>query len=422
MTRAGDEHASWTSMRMKRRVIARAAGCLLGLAMGTRVGPALGGVAAATPTAGDPRTGRGHRVRLVEADADTEQITAASPLHITDVAAGRGLTLPAGTTGVWITRTSVGQWIDVSTGGRWLPLRQPPPPTPTEPVPHASAQGAAARSSSASPPVRSGAPRAAGSRVTPSVAPTAASTPAPAPTPTATPTSAAKPVAPATPPRVVISGPQRVSAGGAALALIRPGGAVRHYAGDLTVRVSAGADPWSQAAGAHLSVIDTVAMSAYLRGVVPAAIRTTAGEVCVSGGEVIDAQFGASNGGYTAASGTPYLPAKPDRYDHAPAWTQRLSASDVARRYPQVGRLHAVQVTARDGHGGYGGRVTALRLIGTTTAGRPTAVTVRGADAVRLGMPSSWWAPPPAPAGPGAAPETTTRPCPVGRRYCTSID
>ncbi len=149
------------------------------------------------------------------------------------------------------------------------------------------------------------------------------------------------------------------------------------------------------------------------------AVRATAGIVRTYGGKSIFAEFSSSNGGHSTTGDFPYLTAEPDPWDGATsnsvhAWTASLPVADLERRFPAVGRLQRVRVTARDGNGAWGGRVKAVVLEGVSSTGAPTSVTTTGAGvygartwpATSDGLKSSWWrilAPAPAPA-PTAAP------------------
>jgi len=155
-----------------------------------------------------------------------------------------------------------------------------------------------------------------------------------------------------------------------------------------------------------------------------AAVRATAGVVRTYGGKSILAEFSSSNGGHSTAGDVPYLTAKPDPWDSAApntvhAWKASLPVADLERRFPAVGRLERVRVTARDGNGAWGGRVQSVVLEGVSSTGAPTRVSTTGAGlssarpwpASSDGLKSSWWrilAPTPAePAGPTTSPAST---------------
>jgi hypothetical protein len=143
--------------------------------------------------------------------------------------------------------------------------------------------------------------------------------------------------------------------------------------------------------------------------------------VRTSGGVPVFAEFSSSNGGWSTNGDFPYLRAAQDDWDgvlkpSVHAWTAVLKASDLERRFPAVGRLERVRVTARDGHGPWGGRVRTVVLEGVSPAGAPTRVTTTGAGVSRArswpgtrdGLRSSWWR-----LVPAAAPAPAPDPAPV---------
>ena len=48
------------------------------------------------------------------------------------------------------------------------------------------------------------------------------------------------------------------------------------------------------------------------------------------------------------------------------AWTRTLSASSIRRAWPSVGTVKQLQITSRDGAGAWGGRVKAIKIIGSS--------------------------------------------------------
>jgi SpoIID/LytB domain protein len=129
-----------------------------------------------------------------------------------------------------------------------------------------------------------------------------------------------------------------------------------------------------------------------------AATQATAGAIRTYNGAPINAEFGASNGGWTVSGGVPYLPAEADPYDgidprSSNTWAATLSATDIQGWYPAVGTLHGVRVISRDGHGQWGGRITGLELDGVDRSGRATAVQLTDQSSIRLGLRSTWWRP-----------------------------
>jgi stage II sporulation protein D len=132
------------------------------------------------------------------------------------------------------------------------------------------------------------------------------------------------------------------------------------------------------------------------------AVTATAHEVLeTSGGSPIFAQFGAADGGWTAAGGAPYLPAEKDPYDGlvsntAHAWTTIVSEAAVESLAPSIGTLKDLEVTGRDGQGIWGGGVTTVRLVGSAGSATISGTTFQ-AD---LGLRSTWWRPTPTPGAP----------------------
>ncbi len=100
-----------------------------------------------------------------------------------------------------------------------------------------------------------------------------------------------------------------------------------------------------------------------------AAIAATAKQIRVAGGEPAFTQFSASNGGWSLAGSQPYLPAQQDSFDTAyRGWTDTVTPGEVEQAYPALGTFTGARVTARDGHGQWGGRVTSIRLTGSRTS------------------------------------------------------
>jgi stage II sporulation protein D len=124
-----------------------------------------------------------------------------------------------------------------------------------------------------------------------------------------------------------------------------------------------------------------------------AAIRATAGLHVTAGGQPALTQFSSSNGGATASTPLPYMRVALDEWDARAtknprlSWTDSVSASSLARRYPSAGRIRAIEVLSREGAGNWGGRITALRIVGDSRS-----YTVRGDSAIRsvLGVNSSF--------------------------------
>ena len=87
-----------------------------------------------------------------------------------------------------------------------------------------------------------------------------------------------------------------------------------------------------------------------------------------------------------------YLPAKADPYDDWAGntrhdWRMRVGAGVLEGAYSQLGRLRAVRVVQRDGHGEWGGRALQVRLLGTAGNVRLSGDDLRWV----LGLPSTWF-------------------------------
>jgi len=100
-----------------------------------------------------------------------------------------------------------------------------------------------------------------------------------------------------------------------------------------------------------------------------AAVKATAGTIVTYRGVVALTQFASYNGGHSARGDHPYLAAQRDPYDgviKSQAWTRTLSASSIGLAWPSVGTVKQLQITSRDGAGAWGGRVTTIKIIGSS--------------------------------------------------------
>ena len=137
--------------------------------------------------------------------------------------------------------------------------------------------------------------------------------------------------------------------------------------------------------GRHYQICDTAHCQVYggfsaEHSASNGAIAATRGQVRLSGGQPIFAQFSASNGGHSVRGQFDYLPAQADAFDsydppdgYANGWRTTLDSSDVTRHWPGLGTLQSITVTERDGNGPYGGRALEVRV-----AGSESSVTVPG--------------------------------------------
>jgi stage II sporulation protein D len=100
-----------------------------------------------------------------------------------------------------------------------------------------------------------------------------------------------------------------------------------------------------------------------------AAVKATAGTIVTYRSVVALTQYSSSNGGHTSRGDYPYLAAHADPYDgviKSQGWTRTLSASSIRRAWPSVGTVKQLQITRRDGAGAWGGRVKAIKIIGSS--------------------------------------------------------
>lgn len=123
-----------------------------------------------------------------------------------------------------------------------------------------------------------------------------------------------------------------------------------------------------------------------------AAIKATAGTILAYDGKPAFTQYSSSSGGYTNRGSQPYLKAVKDDWDgwsgnanHA--WTIKVSASAIERKYPSVGTVKSLQVTDRNGLGAMGGRVSSLKIVGSKGTRTISGVDARWA----FGLRSDWF-------------------------------
>jgi peptidoglycan hydrolase-like amidase len=103
-------------------------------------------------------------------------------------------------------------------------------------------------------------------------------------------------------------------------------------------------------------------------------------------------QYSASTGGYSDQGSQPYLAAVADPWDDwsgnsRHTWSASLSAATVESKYPGIGSLRSLQVTSRNGHGDWGGRVTGLKIVGSNGTKTITGNQARSA----FGLRSNWF-------------------------------
>ncbi len=124
-----------------------------------------------------------------------------------------------------------------------------------------------------------------------------------------------------------------------------------------------------------------------------AAIEGTAGMHVMYGDEPALTQFSSSNGGASAASPLGYMFAQADPWDAAAtrnprlAWTDSIPAASLQSRCRGAGPISALRVLAREGAGPWGGRISALEIVG---AARTCTLATDSAIRSTLGVNSSF--------------------------------
>jgi SpoIID/LytB domain protein len=121
------------------------------------------------------------------------------------------------------------------------------------------------------------------------------------------------------------------------------------------------------------------------------AVAKTAKQIRLYQGAPAFTQFSASNGGWTADGGKPYLVAEPDPYDGWSgnpyrSWRTTLTDSAIERKWPRLGNLRRITVSQRDGNGQWHGRITAMTLVGSKDSVQLTGDQFRTA----FGLRSTW--------------------------------
>jgi stage II sporulation protein D len=122
------------------------------------------------------------------------------------------------------------------------------------------------------------------------------------------------------------------------------------------------------------------------------AVQETAHQILTYQGEPAFTQFNASDGGWTADGGEPYLPAQPDPYDGwsgnaVGTWTTTVPVATIEKKWPALGTLTSITVDSRDDNGEWGGRVTSMTLGGS----QQDLVVTGDAFRTTLGLRSTWF-------------------------------
>ncbi|HUY06478.1 MAG TPA: SpoIID/LytB domain-containing protein [Acidimicrobiales bacterium] len=131
-----------------------------------------------------------------------------------------------------------------------------------------------------------------------------------------------------------------------------------------------------------------------------AAVAATAGEIRIFPATptlAVSTQFSASTGGFTAPSIFPpvhdlgdscVIPTDPLECNPNHSWSMTLAGTQITRDFRAIGRLSMVHVSARNGHGAYGGRAETVLLKGSKGFIRVPVSEFVGA----LGLKSDWFA------------------------------
>ncbi|WNV74789.1 SpoIID/LytB domain-containing protein [Geodermatophilus sp. DSM 44513] len=117
------------------------------------------------------------------------------------------------------------------------------------------------------------------------------------------------------------------------------------------------------------------------------AIAATAGVVLRNGvGGIVRAEFSSSTGGWSAGGAFPPVRDDGDVVSPHHDWSYAVPATKIADAFG-VGTLTGIRVTARNGLGADGGRVTQVEVAGTAKTVTATGAQVR----TRLGLKSDWF-------------------------------
>ena len=128
-----------------------------------------------------------------------------------------------------------------------------------------------------------------------------------------------------------------------------------------------------------------------------AAVAATSNKVLQYNGTTIFAQFSSSSGGWTSDGGKPYLKAQADPYDNVASgdpnlnWTRSVSVASIGSYYG-LSKVTQIEITARDGHGDWGGRVTAGYVDGLDGSGNAQRIATTGFKLqAAMGLPHNWF-------------------------------
>ncbi|MFZ2176397.1 MAG: SpoIID/LytB domain-containing protein, partial [Rhodococcus sp. (in: high G+C Gram-positive bacteria)] len=116
------------------------------------------------------------------------------------------------------------------------------------------------------------------------------------------------------------------------------------------------------------------------------AVRSTQGMILVKDDKVVPTEFSASTGGYTAGGVFPAVEDHGDTVSPNHDWAVTLTAGDIAKAF-DVGELESFEVTTRNNFGADGGRVTGVKVVGTSGTAEATGTEARS----KLKLKSDWF-------------------------------
>ena len=132
--------------------------------------------------------------------------------------------------------------------------------------------------------------------------------------------------------------------------------------------------------------------------VTDSATLDTLGYVMERNGQIMTTEYSSSSGGYTAPGTFPGVPDDGDAIcppgvagacNSNHKWTVSVPVTTIESTWPQLGTLQSISITARNGLGDWGGRVTSMTLIGSSQN-----VVVTGDQFAAAGnLPSNWFTP-----------------------------
>jgi SpoIID/LytB domain protein len=152
----------------------------------------------------------------------------------------------------------------------------------------------------------------------------------------------------------------------------------------------------------YADICDSTACQAYAgigneNALTDTATTDTAGvAVLMPNGSVATTQYSSSTGGYTAPGTFAAVPDDGDAVclsnacNSHHAWQATVPVSAVQAAFPQIGTLTSLTVTARNGLGDYGGRVSQMTISGTSGSVNITGNTF-AADFSGYGVQSNWF-------------------------------